>query len=77
MFMPPLAEVQHFVQSETVIEELPFVNQKPGVASAFVYGFDDLIERNDFVAEVRCVQAQREKCARQHTRDRNREIAQF
>ena len=71
VFVPPLAEVENFVQTEIVIEKLALVNQQAGVASTLRDCFDDLIERHDFVFEIRIEDVQREKGAGQRTGDRN------
>src|SRR5947208_4781910 len=72
VFVPPLAEVENFVQTEIVIEKLALMNQQAGVASTFDDGFNDLIERHDFVFEIRIEDAQCEKGAGQCTRHGDR-----
>src|SRR5690606_30809969 len=63
--IPPFAQIEHFVQSQSLIEELPFVDQQSGVATLLLNCGDDLIEGDDLVLERRAEDAQREKGARQ------------
>ena len=73
--MPPFAEIEHFVQTQLFVEKLAFVDQKPGVDLAFLNGVDDLVERDDDVFEIRIVNSQCEKRARQLARNRDLHIA--
>src|SRR4051794_39372908 len=74
VFVPPLAQVEHFVQTMSLIKELTFMNQKAGVALSFNDCCDDLIERHNLVFEVRLKDAQSQKRAGQSARDGNLEI---
>src|SRR5437870_5321083 len=72
VFVPPFTEVENFVQTQTLIEKLALMNQQAGLASTFDDGFNDLIERHDFVFEIRIEDAQCEKGAGQRTRHGDR-----
>src|SRR5439155_4175198 len=66
--MPPLTEVDHFFQTEIVIEKLPLVNEQTGITSSFGNRFDDLIEGHDFVLEIRNEDAQGQKSTGERAR---------
>src|SRR5881398_1640247 len=44
VLMPPLTQIENFVQPEILIEELSFMNQQTGINSFFRYRINDLIE---------------------------------
>src|ERR1044071_5964248 len=71
--MPPLAQVEDFAQTVILVKELSLMNEQTGINSFFNHGLNDLIEWNDFVFEVRRVNAQGEKCTGQSARDGNRD----
>src|SRR5262249_24746800 len=58
---PPLAEVEHFVQSELAICQLAFVNQKTGFELAFLHFVQNFVERHDLVLDLRLEQAEGKK----------------
>src|SRR5580765_904752 len=76
VLVPPLAEIEHFMQPEIVIEKLAFMNQQAGVAAAFGHRFDDLIEGNDLVLKIWGEETERQKRAGQGPRYRDPEIHQ-
>jgi len=51
--MPPLPKIEYFVQAHRFVEELTFVNQQPGIAVAVLDCCDNLIERHNFILDVR------------------------
>src|SRR4051812_40814584 len=70
MFVPPLTEVEHFMQPVSLIKELALMNQKTGVALSIDDGLDDLIEGHDLVLEIGFEDAQCEERAGQRSRNR-------
>src|SRR6185295_3374477 len=74
LLVPPLAEVEHFVQALRLIKQLAFVNQQAGVTRPILNGIDDLVERNNLIPEIRVEDPQRQKSTRQLSRNRNLEI---
>jgi len=73
-FKPPLAKIQHFVQTQVVIEKLTFVDQQSCIATAFDNRVGDFIKRHDFVVELRRVNAQRQKGTSQGSRNCNCDV---
>src|SRR5678815_3694405 len=73
--LPPNAEIENLRQTLFVIRYLPFVDQQSGIDTSRGDRFYDSIERDDFILELRRMQAQHQVGARQ--RSRNRDPARF
>ncbi len=71
LLVPPFAEIEHLVKAELIVEELSFVDQKPGVNVAFLDHVDDLVERDDHILKIRIVDPHCQKRAGQFARDRD------
>src|SRR6201999_4361936 len=63
--VPPLAQIQHFVEPLRLVEELSLVNQESGVAPAALHRVDDFVERHDLVLKLGIEYSQRQKSASQ------------
>src|ERR1041385_1150335 len=74
LLVPPLPQIQNFVQPLRLVKKLSLVNQQPGVAASILYRVDNFVEGNDFIAELRIKNSQRQKRARQLSGNRNLQL---
>src|ERR1051325_2489273 len=72
--MPPLTEVKNFVQTLRLVKKLTLVNQQARIAGTVQHGVNDLVERHDFILEIRIEDSEGKKSTRQLSRNRNFEI---
>src|SRR6185369_6001340 len=65
LLVPPLAQVEHFVEPLRLVKKLSLMNQQPGVAVSLLNSFDNLVERNDYEPEVRIENSEGQEGARE------------
>src|SRR5262249_41466038 len=74
--MPPFTQINDLVQTQRLIEKLPFVDQQSGVAITPLHCFNDAIEWHYFIFEIGVKNAQGQEGTGERARYSNLQTGQ-